>query len=100
MSSDLATSSGSDSDLTSDGLALIFYFHFPSRLVVVVGGDVILQKRHKFLAHLSKVAFKYEKKKESCKNPVAYFFKLPRAGCYRRSAGKIENFKNAQNIVK
>ena len=29
-------------------------------------GDVILQKWHKFLAHLSKVALGYKKKKKSC----------------------------------
>ena len=65
-----------------------------------LGGDVILQKWHKFLAHLSKVAFEYKKKKKACKNPMAYFFKLPRVGCHRHSAGKIENFENVQNIVK
>ena len=35
-------------------------------LSIIVGGDVILQKWHKFLAHLSKVALGYKKKKQSC----------------------------------
>ena len=59
-----------------------------------------MQKWNKFLAHLSKVAFGYEKKKKSCKNPVALFLRLPRAGCHHCSGGKFENFETFQNIVK
>ena len=62
--------------------------------------DVILQKWHKFLAHLSKVTLGYKKKKKSCKNPVAPFSRLPRGGCHRHYAGKMENFENFQKIVK
>ena len=77
---------------------ILFIEKFFSQLIL--GGDVILQKWHKFLAHLSKVAFGYKKKKKSCKNPVALALRLPWVGCHRRSAGKIQNIENFQNIVK